>query len=185
MNKLITAVILCSALCATLQTIAQPTPNISDTAKRPPLASPRDSIVTTIQSGVTITMTYGSPGIKGRTMGKNLDPIEDSVWRAGANEATTFAVDKDVMIEGKKLPAGRYALFARKHGMEWTFIFNKVWNTWGAYSYKQNMAQDALQVKVTQPTGGNFYHERLIYVIDPNGIVYLFWGNQIVYFKVQ
>src|SRR5438045_697476 len=94
-----------------LQTFAQPTPNISDTTKRPPLASPRDSIVTTTASGVTITITYGSPAIKGRRIGKDLEPSEDSIWRAGANEATTFEVSRDVTIEGKKLPAGKYALF--------------------------------------------------------------------------
>ena len=175
----------CIALCVAITAVAQPTPNISDTAKRSPLASPRDSIISTTTNGVTVTMTYGSPAIKGRTIGKNLDPTEDSVWRAGANEATTFAVNKDVMIEGKKLPAGRYALFTIKHGNEWTFIFNKVWNTWGAYSYKQNKAQDALQVKVMQASGGNFYNERLKYVIDPQGIVYLFWGNIIVDFTVK
>ncbi len=174
----------CVALCTAITAVAQPTPNISDTAKRPPIASPRDSIVATTTKGVTITMTYGSPAIKGRTIGKNLDPTEDSVWRAGANEATTFAVDKDVTIEGKKLPAGRYALFAIKHGNEWTFIFNKVWNTWGAYSYKQNMAQDVIKIKVTQ-MNANTYNERLKYLVSPEGKVHLFWGTMAVAFTVS
>ncbi len=174
----------CAGLLAAIATFAQPTPNISDTAKRPPLPSPRDSIVATTGKGVTISITYGSPAIKGRTMGKDLEPREDSVWRAGANEATTFAVNKDVTIEGKKLPAGRYALFTRKHGDEWTLIFNKVWNTWGAYSYKENMAQDALQVKVMQEKG-SFYNERLKYVVDPAGIVYIMWGNVALNFSVK
>lgn len=174
----------CIALCVAITAVAQPTPNISDTAKRPPLASPRDSIVGTTKSGVVITMTYGSPAIKGRTVGKNLDPYDDTVWRAGANEATTFAVNKDVTIEGKKLPAGRYALFAIKHGNEWTFIFNKVWNTWGAYSYKQNMAQDVIKVKVEQ-MNANTYNERLKYLISPDGKVHLFWGTMAVSFTVS
>lgn len=184
MKKIITTVVACLALCAAITAVAQPTPNISDTAKRPPLASPRDSIVGTTTKGVIITMTYGSPAIKGRTVGKDLDPYEDTLWRAGANEATTFAVDKDVTIEGKKLPAGRYALFAIKHGTEWTFIFNKVWNTWGAYSYKQNMAQDVIKVKVQQ-IKMNTYDERLKYVIAPEGKVYLLWGTMAVAFTVS
>ncbi len=185
MKKLIMTAVTCLALCIALQSYAQPTPNISDTAKRPPLLSPRDSVVTTTSSGVTIKMTYGSPAIKGRTIGKNLDPMEDSVWRAGANEATTFEVDKDVTIEGKKLPAGKYALFTKRHGDSWTIIFNKVWNTWGAYDYKKNMAQDALQVNVTEPKG-KFYNERLKYIIDPDGgVVYLFWGTFLVAFSVK
>ncbi len=185
MKKLLLTLMAGAALCIAVTTFAQPTPNISDTAKRPPIASPRDSVIVTTQNGVTITLTYGSPAIKGRVIGKTVDPYDDTLWRAGANEATTFAVDKDVTIEGKKLPAGRYALFAKKHGNEWTFIFNKVWNTWGAYSYKQNMVQDVLQVKVMQETEGNFYNERLKYVIDPQGIVYLFWGKMLVHFMVK
>ena len=171
------------AFLSACQTFSQPTSNISDTTKRPPLASPRDSIVTTTASGVTITITYGSPAIKGRTIGKELEPKEDSIWRAGANEATTFEVSRDVTIEGKKLPAGRYALFTKKHGNTWTFIFNKTWQTWGAYSYKQNMAQDALQVTAMQMKGS--YNERLKYHIDPLGIVRLYWGNIAVGFTVK
>ncbi len=163
---------------------AQPTMSVSDTAKKPPIASPRDSIVATISKGAVITMTYGSPAIKGRTMGKDLEPREDSVWRAGANEATTFEVSKDVMVEGKKLPAGKYALFAVKHGSQWTFIFNKKWNTWGAYSYKEDMSQDALKVMVKQMPG-SLYNERLKYVIDPNGTIYMMWGNIAVAFSVK
>src|SRR5690242_7713795 len=105
MNKLF--VLLAIAISATASSYAQPTPNLSVHPKdAKPIASPKDSIVATLQNGTTITMTYGSPGVWGRTMGKDLDPMEDSVWRAGANEATTFAVDKDVTIEGQKLPAG-------------------------------------------------------------------------------
>jgi hypothetical protein len=173
------------AVCTTASIYAQPTPNLSMHPKdAKPIASPKDSIIATLQNGTTITMTYGSPGVWGRTMGNDLDPKEDSVWRAGANEATTFAVDKDVMIEGQKLPAGRYALFTIKHGNEWTIVFNKVWNTWGAYSYKQNMAQDALKVKVQQ-LDSKYYNERLKYVIAPEGNVYMMWGPAIVMFKVN
>lgn len=176
MKKLIATAITCVALCIALQTFAQPTANISDTAKRPPLSSPRDSIVTTTSKGVTIIMTYGSPAIKGRTIGNGLEPTDDSVWRAGANEATTFEVNKGVTIEGKKLPAGKYALFAKRHGSNWTFIFNKTWQTWGAYSYKENMAQDALQI-TTMQSKGTAYNERLKYVISNDGKVQLLWGN--------
>lgn len=184
MKKGLKTVIAVIALLSASQTFSQPTANISDTAKRAPLASPRDSIVATTANGTTITMTYGSPAIKGRTIGRDLEPTEDSIWRAGANEATTFEVSKAVTIEGKKLAAGRYALFARKHGSNWTFIFNKTWQTWGAYSYRQNKAQDALQVTVAQMKGTS-YNERLKYHIDPAGIVHLYWGNMATGFTVK
>jgi len=184
MKKLITTTAACLALFMVTQSFGQATPNISDTAKKQPIASPRDSVVTTTANGVTVTVTYGSPAIKGRTIGRELEPREDSIWRAGANEATTFEVNKDVTIEGKKLPAGKYALFTKKHGNEWTVIFNKTWQTWGAYSYKENMAQDALQVKVNQAKGTS-YNERLKFVVGNDGKVQLLWGNMDVAFVVK
>ncbi len=183
MKNRLTAVFALIAMLSAIQTFAQPTPNISDTAKKAPIASPRDSIAAMV-NGATITITYGSPAIKGRTIGKELEPHEDSVWRAGANEATTIEFSKDVTIQGKQLPAGRYALFTKKHGGEWTFIFNKTWNTWGAYSYKQNMAQDALQVTAMQSKGKTF-NERLKYVINNDGRVQLLWGDMDVAFLVK
>lgn len=183
MKKKFMAISVC-LLALAASSFAQPTPSVSDTAKRAPIASPRDSIAATISNGTVLTITYGSPAIKGRTMGKDLEPREDSVWRTGANEATTFEVSKDVTVEGKKLPAGKYALFAIKHGNDWTLIFNKKWNTWGAYSYKEDMSQDALKVMVKQMTG-TFYNERLKYVIDPDGTVYLMWGTVAIACKVK
>jgi hypothetical protein len=33
------------------------------------------------------------------------------VWRAGANEATTFVTDADLTVGGKTVPAGSYTIF--------------------------------------------------------------------------
>jgi outer membrane protein assembly factor BamB len=69
--------------------------------------------------------------------------MEGKVWRTGANEATTFEVSKAVKVAGKDLAAGKYALFTIVNGDEWTFIFNKTWSQWGAFSYKE--ADDAVK----------------------------------------
>ncbi|MCJ7932495.1 MAG: DUF2911 domain-containing protein [Chryseobacterium sp.] len=58
----------------------------------------------------TITIAYSSPSVKGRTIWGGLEAY-DKVWRAGANEATTFETDKDITVQGKKLPAGKYSFF--------------------------------------------------------------------------
>ena len=109
----------------------------------------------------------------------------DHVWRAGANEATTFEVDKDVMVAGKSLPAGKYAFFVMVSDDGVHLIFNKKWDTWGAFDYKKNKAQDALQVTVL--AGSNEASiEKLIYTIDKNsGIVSLAWGLWKIEFAVQ
>ena len=80
-------------------------------------------------NGATITVKYGSPSVKARQIWGALVPF-NQVWRAGANEATTFETDKDLMIEGSKLPAGKYSFFVIPNDKECIVIFNKVAKQW-------------------------------------------------------
>lgn len=128
--------------------------------------------------GVNIVIEYGRPNVKERKIWGDLVPF-DKVWRTGANEATTFTVDKDVTIEGKALAAGTYALFTIPGETEWTFIFNKVAKQWGAGKY--DMAQDALRVKVKPGTAEHM--EEMTFKIDGNKVV-LLWEKLAVGFTV-
>ena len=93
-----------------------------------------------------------------------------------------FEVSKDVQVEDKALPAGKYGLFTIMNGDEWTIIFSKTWNQWGAFSYKE--ADDALRVKVKAEKAKTFA-EKLTYTIDKSGKVSLMWGDKQVEFKVK
>ncbi len=112
-----------------------------DKSKRPSPPATASAVV----NGTTVTIDYSRPSLKGRKAFGTLEPY-GKVWRTGANEATTFAVDKPVKINGKALPAGKYALFTIPTATTWTVIFNKVSNQWGAFKYKE--ADDALRVTV-------------------------------------
>lgn len=146
--------------------------------------SPPASVSETVSSGAKITINYSQPSLKGRAIGKDVEPFEGQVWRAGANEATTFEVDKDIKIEGKTLPAGKYAFFTLNKGDEWTLIFNKVWKTWGAYDYEKNKGEDALKVNV-KAKKANASTEKLTYTIDKSGQVSLLWGDLEVSFAAK
>jgi len=119
-----------------------------------------------------ISINYSSPGVKGRTLWGALVPY-DKVWRAGANEATVFETDKDVMVEGKTLKAGRYSFFTIPTATTWTIIFNSEPDQWGAFKYDES--KDALRVVVT-PKASAEMNERLKYEVTPTGIS-LFWEN--------
>lgn len=137
-----------------------------------PKASPAETATGKIKDA-TITIHYSSPSVKGREIFGGLEPF-GAVWRAGANEATTFATDKDILVEGKSLPAGTYSFFLipEKNGV-WTAIFNKEPKQWGAYKYEE--AKDQLRVSVkTKPLAKT--QEKLIYKITKNGIE-LDWAN--------
>jgi hypothetical protein len=108
-----------------------------------PKASPT-SKATGKAGNANITITYGQPSVKGRVIFGDLVPY-GKVWRTGANEATIFETDSDIMVEGKKLPVGKYALFTIPGEKTWTIIFNKTWNQWGSFKYKQE--DDVLRVE--------------------------------------
>src|SRR3954464_10222516 len=133
---------------------------------RAPRPSQKASVMQTV--GVTdITITYSRPGVKGRaiwgdppagaaTTAATLDDARarakdavivpyGHVWRAGANEATQFAVTDDVLINGQKLAAGSYSLHTIPTKDEWTIVFNGTANQWGSFDY--DPAKDTLRVK--------------------------------------
>ena len=101
--KIILTFTLMMICIASLQSFAQ-----TDKSKRP---SPPAKVTQTIKSGAIISINYSQPSVKGRTIGKDLEPMDNKVWRTGANEATVFSTDRNLTIDGKKLPAGKYGLF--------------------------------------------------------------------------
>ena len=134
-------------------------------------ASPRDSVSAKIGKA-TVSINYGSPSVKSRKIWGELVPY-GQVWRAGANEATTFTTDRTITIAGKRLPAGKYGFFVIPNENEWVIIFNKVANQWGAYEYKEK--EDVLRVKAS-PKKSEAMQERLVYKMNKNGFSIL-WEN--------
>ena len=110
MKKLLSMALLAAGLMASMNVNAQ---SEEDKSKRP---SPPAKVTQKINTGATISIDYSQPSVKGRTIGNNLEPMDGKVWRTGANEATVFETDRDVTIDGKKFPAGKYSLFTLFNG---------------------------------------------------------------------
>ena len=124
-----------------------------------------------------ITINYSSPAVNNRKVFGELVPY-GQVWRAGANEATIFETDKDIKVEGKTLPKGKYSLYAIPGEKEWTIIFNKQTGQWGVKrggATTREEAQDALTVKV-KPKKSASMNERLAYDVTDKGFA-LRWEN--------
>lgn len=95
----------------------------------------------------SITVDYGAPSVKGRTIWGGLEQY-GKVWRAGANENTTFSFDKEVIIGNTKVPAGKYGFFIiPNENEEWVIILNRKNDGWGANSY--NKDEDLLRLELT------------------------------------
>lgn len=129
--------------------------------------------------GVKIVVEYGRPKVNGRAIWGSLVPF-DKVWRTGANEATVISFDKDVMIQGKKLAAGSYALFTIPGKAEWQVIFNSVTKQWGSMKYDKT--KDVLVVKVKAVKNKDLVEE-LTFKTKKN-MVGMLWEKCIVPFKV-
>ena len=149
----------------------------ADKSTRP---SPPATVSGKTASGANLKIDYSAPSVKGRTVGGDVAP-NGKVWRAGANEATILEVDKEVTIEGKKVPAGKYTLFAIPGETETTFIINKETGQWGT-QYKE--AQDLVRVTGKTEKAPTFT-EKLTYVIDNSGKVSLLWGDKAYVFNVK
>ncbi len=177
MKKVLMVVSMAGLLLATTTLFAQE--KKEDKSKRP---SPPAKVNQTIASGAVISIDYSQPSVKGRTIGKDLEPKGDAVWRTGANEATVFETSKAVKVNGQALPAGKYGLFSISGSPQWTMIFNKTWNQWGAFDYK--MADDILRVKANAGKAATFA-EKMTFTIGKDGTVTLLWGDNKVDFKVD
>ena len=125
-----------------------------------PRPSPFAKMVQTV--GTTdITIDYSSPAVKGRKIWGGLVPYGE-VWRAGANAATKITFSKDVVVDGKPVPAGSYAFFVIPSATKWTLILNKDANQSGAFGYKRETDLLRLDVK-PQPIAPR---ERLAYLVS-------------------
>lgn len=133
-------------------------------AQRVPAPSPAATVMQTV--GVTdFTVKYSRPFIKGRKVfadGSALAPY-DQIWRTGANMATVFEASTEFTFGGKKVPAGKYALFSIPNGAAWTVILNKNYEQGGTDAYKES--EDVARTMVV-PTSSE-YNEAFKIEIEP------------------
>jgi len=120
-------------------------------------ASLKAGVSQTLGESTKVSVVYGRPGVKGRTIWGGLVPYGE-VWRTGANENTTISFSGKVLVEGQPLTAGTYGLHTIPGESEWIVIFSKNSTAWGSFSYQES--EDALRVTV-KPQQGEVFTEWL------------------------
>jgi len=124
--------------------------------------------------GSDVTIDFGSPYVKGRTIWGELVPY-NKVWRAGANETTKLVLADDMKIEGQELKAGTYGLLVEpKTEGNWTVIINTAWDydkhgIWGSNGYKEE--NDVFRLEVT-PTFVEELQESLTFSIEEGKLLF-------------
>ena len=131
--------------------------SLSNGQDKEPKKSPKAKFMQTIGIDTDVTFEFNRPGVKGRTIWGELVPWgfepgnkysdeKPYPWRGGANENSTIEFSKDVLVEGQKVPAGKYSIHFKTGKDEWTVMLNKVNDQWGSYKY--DAAQDIASFNV-------------------------------------
>jgi hypothetical protein len=143
-----------AAGCLTLGLMAALGSAQMDKASRP---SPPAKATCELAGGKTITVDYSSPRAKGRKIFGGLVPYGE-VWRAGANEATTFVTTTDVMVGSSHVPAGSYTIFTVPNKDKWTLVVSKKTGEWGIPypGADQDLARVDMKVSATPSPVENF-----------------------------
>jgi Protein of unknown function (DUF2911) len=144
---------LCATLSVCLLICSAAVANAQDKSSRPSPPAKAECKL----GGKNITVDYSSPRAKGRKIFGGLVPY-GQVWRAGANEATTFVTSSDITVGGKAVPAGKYTIFAIPGEDKWTLVISKKTGEWGtAYPGPDNdLARIDMKVSKTSAPVENF-----------------------------
>ncbi len=144
--------------------------------------SPRAELETA-GGGATFHVVYSQPAKRGREIWGGLVPY-DTIWRTGANAATMFTTDRDLVIAGTVVPAGAYTLWSTFTADTDTLVINSQTGQWGtAYDPSQDFARLPMQ-----RDGLDESVERFTIAIEPRnegGVLSLTWDTRRLWIEME
>ena len=147
-----------------------------------PQLSPRDTLRTSI-GGANFTVTYSRPMKRGRVLFGETVPWGE-VWRTGANEATHFHTDKNLLVGGAAVPAGTYTLWTIPRPEGWTLIINKQTGQWGTI---YDPAQDLARVEMHDEAPATLAEQFTISLEpkEPGAVLRLRWDDREAWVPIE
>ncbi|WP_424494790.1 DUF2911 domain-containing protein [Salinimicrobium sp. GXAS 041] len=134
--------------------------------------SPEDTVAYQ-QDDLQMEVFYNRPYKKNREIFGGLVPYGE-VWRTGANEATTFQTNENIMVDGSFLPAGKYTLWTIPGEDSWKVIFNSEMYPWGITLDKvpsRLPEHDVLTIEVPVEEPGSSIEQFSIYFQETNELI--------------
>ena len=137
--------------------------------------STRDTIQATVGSA-HLWIDYGRPALRGRDVWVN-GVLGDTLWRTGANAATQFRSDVDLVVGGATVPAGTYTLWTATTPSGYRLVINRQVGQWGTvYDAKRDLVRVPLrESSVASPV------ERFTIDVEPQSkgaLLNLTWGTK-------
>jgi hypothetical protein len=175
-----------SALETTVKVIVTrgPMTDLTTIAMMPPIPqlSPRDTVRASI-GGANFTVTYSRPMKRGRVLFGETVPWGE-VWRTGANEATHFHTDKDLVIGGTAVPAGTYTLWTIPRPEGWTLIINTQTGQWGTiYDPAKDLAR--IEMHDEAPASRDEQFTISLEPKDPGAVLRLKWDDREAWVPIE
>ena len=140
--------------------------------------SPRLTAYAAFSQG-PITINYGSPAVRGRTVwGGTLIPL-DTIWRTGANEATHLATSKTMTIGDMTLAPGLYTLWTQHTRSGTWLIVNRQVGQWGTnYNPANDIGRVQMQV-ANSPAHIEDFTITIRSLGQGRGAIDLGWGDKV------
>jgi hypothetical protein len=152
-------------------------------SKDPLVPSPRDSVELTL-NGKRLSVDYGRPSMRGRKIMGSVVPY-GKVWRTGANAATGFTTQADLILGNIKLPHGSYTLYSLPSSKQWKLIINKQIGQWGTvYNEKLDVARIPLKKKTLTHVAEKFTMT-LERTSNKSGVMKLSWEKTQLFVDFQ
>lgn len=132
MKKIFLFVAVCAASFVSQAQVKTPAPSPSATVKQ-------------VVGLTEVEINYSRPSMKGRTIFGDLVPF-GKLWRTGANKNSMVSFSEDVVIDGKTLKKGQYAIFTTPKADSWEVFFYSDTENWGT---PENWSDAKVALKVT------------------------------------
>ena len=126
--------------------------------------------------GDHITIDYYAPSMHGRKVMGGLVPYGE-VWCTGANWATKITTERDLDVNGLKLPKGSYSIWTLPNEKQWLLIINK---QTGQFHLNYDQSQDFARVKMnlkTLPSPVETFRIEVASTGGAKGTLSLLWEN--------
>ena len=153
-----------------------------DAPKKAPASPPAETSVAI--GGKTVTIKYSAPSVKGRKIfgGSDVLQPDNTIWRAGANQATALHTDGDITVGNLNVPAGDYTLYVFLDPKGWQLIVSRQTGQWGigrgGTSLDESKAIGRTPMKMSKPaTLVETYKMTLMAGEGQKGMLTLEWEN--------
>ncbi len=129
-------------------------------------------------AALTVTIDYGQPHVRGRNVPDELTK-NATIWRTGANAATTLTTQANLVIGGTAVPVGAYSLYSIREGDQYFLIINKNTGQWGTeYDATKDHARVPLRAKTNAEVRESLQIAMVPALVAPaKGVLTISWGN--------